>query len=87
MQKRVARLTVPLLTEVSSEAKASTATIKAISCIKVLVSRALACLERNCESFARRHGWVDIWTLGAAMPRLSMGSSRERKRCMAVEVS
>ncbi|CAL8574493.1 hypothetical protein XPA_010745 [Xanthoria parietina] len=65
---RVARLTVPVLTGVSSEAKASTARMRAISCIKALVSRALASLERSCDNFARRHGWVDMWTLEAAMP-------------------
>ncbi|KAL9575869.1 MAG: hypothetical protein Q9212_007616, partial [Teloschistes hypoglaucus] len=45
------------------EAKASHATMRAISWTNVFVPRALVSLERSCESFARRQGWVEIWTL------------------------
>lgn len=59
------RLTVPLCTACNPEARASHATIRAISCTKFLVSRALVSLERSWESFARRHGWVEMWMLEA----------------------
>jgi hypothetical protein len=37
--------------------------MRAISFTRALVSRALASLARSCESFARRHGCVETWTL------------------------
>ncbi len=40
--------------------------MRAISWTRVLVSRALASLDRSWESLARRHGWVETWTLGGS---------------------
>ena len=57
------RLTVPLDIDCNDEPKASHPTISAISWISVFVSRAVASLDRSCESFARRHGCGDTCTL------------------------
>ena len=35
-----------------------------MSWTKVFVSRAVAVFERSWDSFARRHGWRETWTLG-----------------------
>lgn len=55
-------LTVPVLASLSPLAKASTPRIEAISWTKALVSRGVVLCERNCDSFAWRHGWEDTWT-------------------------
>lgn len=39
----------------------------AISCTSCLVSLAFVDFDRKRLSFARRHGWVDTWTLDEAM--------------------
>ena len=41
------------------DAKASQPRINAISLTKALASLALVCLERNCDSFARRQGCLE----------------------------
>jgi hypothetical protein len=57
------KLTVPLGSVCKAEARASQPTMRAISCTRAFVSRALASLERSWESLARRQGWVDTWML------------------------
>ena len=37
--------------------------MRAISWIRDFVSRALASFDRSWESLARKHGWVETWTL------------------------
>ena len=56
-------LTVPLDVICREDASASQPTMRAISWTRDFVSRLLASFERSCESLARRHGWVETWTL------------------------
>ena len=60
-------LTVPLDVICKDFARVSQPTMRAISWTKDLVSRALAALDRSWESFARRHGWVETWTLAGSV--------------------
>ena len=53
-------LTVPVNDVVRKEfARASQPRMRAISWMRLFVSRALASLDRSWESLARRHGWVE----------------------------
>jgi len=58
-------LTVPPSTT-SKPARASAPSIRAMSCIRCLVSRVLVDFERNWESLARRQGWRETRTLGGS---------------------
>lgn len=60
------KLTVPLDVMCREFARVSQPIMRAISWTKDLVSRALAALDRSWESFARRHGWVETWTLNGS---------------------
>ena len=55
--------TFPLIFVDKDEAKASQPTILAISCTKRLVDLASHFLDRNCESFARTQGCLEMCTL------------------------
>lgn len=57
------QLTVPVCCTERPLARASHATMVAISWIKLLVSLALVELERSSESFAFAHGWLEMCTL------------------------
>ena len=70
------RLTVPL-GETSRPASASTAMIMAISLTSVLVSRALVDFDRNWESFARRHGCLEMCTLAGSVVIIVVVRRRE----------
>lgn len=83
------RLTVPVDIVCNPDASASHATIRAMSWTKVLVSRALASLDRSWESFARRQGWVEIWTL-VSMDMANVGIRSqwwENFECVRIMVS
>ena len=56
-------LTVPVDLICRHSAKASQPTMRAISWTRDFVSRALASFDRSWESLARKHGWVETWTL------------------------
>lgn len=53
-------LAVGPLETVSPAAVASHPIINEISLTRAFVSRVLASLDRNCESLAWRHGWVEM---------------------------
>lgn len=57
------QLTVPVCCTARPLARASHATMVAISWIRLRVSLALVELERSSESFALAHGWFEMWTL------------------------
>lgn len=57
-------LTVPLDVVVKAVAKASQPRMRAISCTRAFVSRAMAVFERSWESFAIRQGCLERCTLG-----------------------
>lgn len=56
-------LTVPLEAISTLVARASQATIRAISCTRALVSFEEVDAERSWESFAWRQGCLETWTL------------------------
>jgi len=55
---------VPVWTFCKVVARASQPTIRAISWIRALTSRALVVGERSWESFALTQGWVEMWAFG-----------------------
>lgn len=77
----IKRLTVPVGTLCRHAAKASQPTMRAISCTSAFVSRAFVSLDRSCESFARTHGWVEMWTFDGRDPEAmtERGGRREVK--------
>ena len=60
------RRTVPVSTAFKPCASASQPTMRAISWINALTSRALLLGERSWESFAAAHGWVEMCALGGS---------------------
>ena len=56
-------LTVPLSFTARHWPSASQPRIRDSSWTRVFVSRTLVLAERRRESLARRHGWVEMWTL------------------------
>lgn len=60
-------LTVPLDVVCKEVAKASQPRMRAISCTRAFVSRALMELERSWESLAIRQGCLEMWTLGGRL--------------------
>lgn len=79
-------LTVPVNVVRKDFARASQPIMRAISWTRDLVSRALASLDRNWESLARRHGWVETWALGGSGEEAIAGSGskcgEEREKSM-----
>lgn len=59
-----------------------------ISCTSGLFSRGEVLLERNWDSFARRQGWVETWTLaGSGLAIVGVivvkkGNARGNEACM-----
>ena len=65
-QLKPGRRTCPVVVAFKARASASHPTMRPISCVKALTSRALAFFDRTCASLARRQGCWDRCAFGGS---------------------
>jgi len=77
---RMGELTVPVSTVARRSPRASQAMMVEMSWTSRFVSAALVDEERSWLSFARRHGWLEIWTPSGCGVAMTEASNLDRQQ-------